>query len=385
MHTSDSIRALFQQHFKQTPRLFHAPGRINLIGEHTDYNQGWVLPAAIDLGLWFAIAPNGTSDCQVHAADINQEAVFSIPAPSVTKQMWVNYLAGIAHTIGLKENQGFNCVFGGDLPPGSGLSSSAAMECGLAFALNELFDLGFGRMELARLAQRSSNQYVGVPCGIMDQFASLMGRPETALLLDCRDLSYEPVSANFGDHALLLVNSGVNHELVESAYGKRVQECATGVEILRRVHPEVTSLRDVTSPMLEAQRALFEDTIFNRCSYVVRENERVLRACEFLKSGDMTSLGALLRQTHDGLRDDYAVSCPELDFLADFANHYPGVAGARMMGGGFGGCTLNLLEKSVVAEFKEGVRKAYLAAFEIEAVVLEVNIAAGVEEVTLQQ
>lgn len=381
MHTSDSILSFFQARFAQTPRLFHAPGRINLIGEHTDYNKGWVLPAAIDLGLWFAIAPTGASECQVHAADIHQDAVFSLPAPPVTDRMWVNYLAGIAHTIGLKENQGFNCVFGGDLPPGSGLSSSAAMECGLAFALNELFDLGFERMELARLAQRSSNEFVGIPCGIMDQFASLMGRPETALLLDCRDLSYEPVLANFGEYVLLLVNSGVNHELVESAYGKRVQECATGVALLRRFYPGVVSLRDVTSLMLEAHQAQFEDTILKRCRYVVSENERVLQACGFLKSGDMISLGALLSQTHDGLRDDYAVSCPELDFLATFANDFPGVAGARMMGGGFGGCTLNLLKKSALEAFKPAIRKAYLEAFGIEAIILEVNISSGVEEV----
>lgn len=382
MHTSNSIRALFQQHFTETPRLFHAPGRINLIGEHTDYNKGWVLPAAIDLGLWFAIAPNGTSDCHIHAADINQEAVFSLPAPPATDRMWVNYLAGIADTIGLKENQGFNCVFGGDLPPGSGLSSSAAMECGLAFALTELFHLGFSRMELARLAQRSSNEYVGVPCGIMDQFASLMGRPETALLLDCRDLNYEPIPANFREDALLLVNSGVSHELVESAYGQRVQECADGVALLRRFYPEVVSLRDVTSSMLEAHQAEFDDTIFRRCRYVVSENERVLKACGFLKSGDMISLGALLNQTHNGLRDDYAVSCPELDFLAAFANDFPGVAGARMMGGGFGGCTLNLLKKSALEAFKPAIRKAYLEAFGIEAAILEVNISSGVEEVT---
>lgn len=381
MHTSDSIRALFQQHFPETPRLFFAPGRINLIGEHTDYNEGWVLPAAIDLGLWFAIAPNGTGDCQVHAADIDQQAVFSLPAPPVTNRMWVNYLAGIAHTLGLKADQGFNCVFGGNLPAGAGLSSSAAMECGLAFALNTLFDLGLDRMTLARLAQRSSNTFVGVPCGIMDQFASLMGRPEAAMLLDCRDLSYAPIPANFGKYTLLLVNSGVHHELAESAYGDRVRECAAGVALLQRVHPGVVRLRDVTSPMLEAQRNEFDELIFNRCRYVVSENERVHQACELLKSGDMESLGALLRQTHNGLRDDYAVSCPELDFLADFANNFPGVAGARMMGGGFGGCTLNLLEKGVLPDFRQAIQSAYHNAYGIEAAILEVNIAAGVKEV----
>jgi galactokinase len=256
------------------------------------------------------------------------------------------------------------------------------MECGLAFALNTLFDLGFERMDLARLAQRSSNEFVGVPCGIMDQFASLMGRDETALLLDCRDLSYEAIPANFRDYALLLVNSGVHHELADSAYGERVRECAAGVELLRRVYPDVVSLRDVTSAMLESQRAVFEETIFARCSYVIRENERVLQACALLKSGDMKALGALLRQTHDGLRDDYAVSCPELDFLAAFAHDFPGVAGARMMGGGFGGCTLNLLEKSALAAFKPAIQKAYLEVYGIEADILEVNIAAGVEELT---
>ncbi|NUO02673.1 MAG: galactokinase [Saprospiraceae bacterium] len=380
MHTSDSIRALFLQRFKETPRLFFAPGRINLIGEHTDYNQGWVLPAAIDLGLWFAIAPNETAGCQIHAADINQDAVFSLPAPPASNRMWVNYLAGITHTTGLKANQGFNCVFGGNLPPGSGLSSSAAMECGLAFALNTLFHLGFERMDLARLAQRSSNEFVGVPCGIMDQFASLMGRPETALLLDCRDLSYEPVAANFGAYTLLLVNSGVHHELAASAYGERVRECAAGVALLAPHYPGISSLRDVTWRMLEAHQADFDDITYKRCRYVVLENERVAKACAVLKAGDIAGLGVLLRATHQGLQEDYAVSCPELDFLAAFANDFPGVAGARMMGGGFGGCTLNLLKKSVAGVFKPAIQRAYLEAFGVEATVLEVNISGGVAE-----
>lgn len=382
MNTLESIRTLFGQRFDTKPMLFHAPGRINLIGEHTDYNQGWVLPAAIDRGLWFAVAPNKSNQCHIFAADIAQEAVIPLPKPVPEKRMWVNYLAGIVHTLELKENQGFDCVFGGNLPVGAGLSSSAAMECGMAFALNRLFGLGLEPKELAQFAQRSSNSFVGVPCGIMDQFASLMGKSEMAILLDCRNLDYEYIPARFEDFTLFLVDSGVQHELAESAYGERVRECATGVELLSRFYPEVTHLRDVSPAMLESQRALFDPVTYQRCRYVVFENERIHKACRLLKAGKMGELGALLQQTHAGLRDDYAVSCSELDFLAAFANQYPGVAGARMMGGGFGGCTLNFLEKSVLPTFREDIRKAYREAFGIEATVLEVNIGDGVKEVT---
>ncbi len=385
MPTADSILKAFRQRFAGNPRLFHAPGRINLIGEHTDYNHGWVLPAAIDLGLWYAIAPNGTARCRIFAADIAQETEILLPDPTPGSQIWVNYLAGIVQGLGLKQAQGFACVFGGNLPVGAGLSSSAAMECGLAFGLNEIFHLGFDRMELARLAQRSSNEFVGIPCGIMDQFASLMGQPDMAVLLDCRNLTYEYMPAQFGDYALLLVNSRVHHELAESAYGERVRECAAGVALLQQSHPHVMSLRDATLSMLKAAQTQFDPLVYQRCRYVVEENKRVMQACQCLKNGDMEGLGALLSETHLGLQEDYAVSCPELDFLAAFAKQYPGVAGARMMGGGFGGCTLNLVQKTALPAFREAIRIAYHEAFSVEVGLIEVCIGNGVSEMEMLQ
>ncbi len=378
------IRTAFIQHFKTQPHLLvRACGRINLIGEHTDYNDGYVLPAAIDKHIYFAVAENHSSICRFYAADIQQFGEADLQHITKSDQLWLNYLRGILQQFQLagKTLRGVDVAFGGDLPIGAGVSSSAALECGFAFALNTLFDGGFSRKELAQLAQRSSHQFLGIPCGIMDQFASVMGKANHFILLDCRSLEHRYIPADLGDYEIVLLNSNVHHELASSAYGERVAECKTGVIFLQKHDVNIQSLRDVTLPMLEAHQSEMSPVVFRRCKYVVTEHDRTLQACEYLQNGQIEALGQLLFSTHDGLRDDYEVSCTEIDFLVAFAKAFTGVAGARVMGGGFGGCTINLVRREAVQDFVKKAQSAYFQEFGIELGHLEVRIADGTEVV----
>lgn len=357
----------YEARFKNPPILIRASGRINVIGEHTDYNDGFVLPAAVDKYIFFALAENGTRECNFYAANIEERFSFQLkdmqPGPSV----WANHLMGVLQQFekGGVALEGIDCVFGGNLPIGSGMSSSAALECGFALGVCALFSLEYNRKELALLAQRASHEFVGVPCGIMDQFASLMGREGQAIRLDCRSLNHEYIPLDLGDCELVLVDSKVKHNLGDSEYPKRVAECKAGVSVLRRHYPEISSLRDVTLDMLKLHRSELEDAIYRRCIYVVKENARLQEACRCLWKGELERLGALLLVTHEGLRDEYEVSCPEIDFLVDFASGYPGVLGARVMGGGFGGCTINLVRKDAKEKFLKETTKAYFRQYGI--------------------
>ncbi len=369
----------FEQEFSSHPILVQACGRINIIGEHTDYNNGFVLPAAVDKYIYFAMAENGTGECHLHAANLKQQHSFSIQDIQPCDKLWANYLMGIMQQL-QKEGvplEGIDCVFGGNLPIGSGMSSSAALECGFAMGLNQLFRLEKRRVELAQLAQRSSHEFVGIPCGIMDQFASLLGRQGQAIKLDCRSLAYEYVPLALGDCELVLINSNVSHELASSAYSERVSECKEGVQVLQRHYGEVESLRDVTPDMLEEQREELREPVYRRCAYVIRENERLQEAAACLSDGRLERLGELLFETHAGLRDEYEVSCEEIDFLVDFSEGYEGVLGARVMGGGFGGCTINLVHKGRKEAFLSDAVKAYRKKFDIEAVSYAVNAVDG--------
>ena len=369
MHSLSDIVDLYEERFDTQPLLVRACGRINIIGEHTDYNDGFVLPAAVDKYIYFAIGENGTEDCHLYAADIRQSHSFNIKKIEPGEKLWANYLMGIMQQLQNRGVllEGVDCVFGGNLPIGSGLSSSAALECGFAAGLNTLFQMEIGLVELAQLAQRSSHQFVGIPCGIMDQFASLLGRGGQAIKLDCRSLEYEYIPLELGDYELVLINTKVHHELASSEYPVRVRECGEGVAILQQFYPEVASLRDATMEMLAAHRAEFPEVIYKRCAYVIQENGRLEEATISLKNGNMQRLGELLYATHDGLRDEYEVSCPELDFLVDFARKFDGVVGARLMGGGFGGCTLNLVSKEAKEKFLREVTKAYFRQFGIHS------------------
>jgi len=377
--TLEDIKQRFEEQFHHTPLLVKGCGRINLIGEHTDYNDGFVLPASINRHIYFAIAENGTRDCHFIAANLEETYQFSIDQLESGKYQWANYLIGILDQLKQKDIplEGLNVVFGGNLPVGSGMSSSAALECGFALGLCSLFNLQMSRRELAQLAQRSSNEFMGIPSGIMDQFASLLGQKGHVVKLDCRNLFYEYIPLNLGDYELLLLNSNISHDHASGAYGDRVEECKKGVEILQQYDKSIESLRDVQLHQLGTHRAELGELIYKRCAYVVSENHRLELACDYLKEGALDKLGELLYQTHEGLRRDYEVSCPEMDFLVDFAKKHEGVIGARMMGGGFGGCTINLVHKNHKSDFESQVIKAYRKEWGIESEVYEVEVEDG--------
>lgn len=381
MNTLENIASAFRDKFSSQPLLVQGCGRINIIGEHTDYNEGFVLPASINRYIYFAIAENGTNECHFHALDINDSYQFSLSDIKKSDKGWANYLMGILDQL-QKENillEGVDVVFGGNLPIGSGMSSSAALEAGFALGICSLFNLQKSRQELAQLAHRSSNNFLGIPSGIMDQFASLLGQRGQAIKLDCRSLQYEYVQLDLKDYELLLINTGVSHALANSAYKDRVSECREGAEAVAQKFEGIQSLRDASLEQLEACREDMTGVVYQRCRYVIEENERLHQALHLLTNGEMEALGELLLRTHEGLSKEYEVSCRELDFLVELAKDHEGVAGARMMGGGFGGCTLNLVKKSAKEDFLKYAKKEYYRAFSVQAEHYELEIVDGTD------
>jgi galactokinase len=383
---AQALAADFQQRFGYAPLLVRAPGRVNLIGEHTDYNGGFVLPAAVDKEAVFAVGLNQGDQIRLVAHDLGETLELANPAeiaPSDTH--WANYLLGVAAQLQLRGAAvpGFDCVFAGTVPLGAGMSSSAAIECGLAFALNQLLNAGFETMELARIAQFAEHTYAGVQCGIMDQFASLFGRDGQVVRLDCRSLEYEYFPFDTNAARIVLCNSGVKHSLASSEYNTRRQECERGVSVLQQHYDGIGSLRDATMEQLEAVKSELGGTVFRRCAYVVQENARVEAACQCLIAGDLAGFGQEMYGSHAGLRDDYEVSCAELDVLVEAAQKAPGVFGARMMGGGFGGCTINLVAPDKVDAFIESVSAAYQEKFDLKLETYQTTIVAGVGAVTV--
>jgi galactokinase len=341
-----------------------APGRVNLIGEHTDYNDGFVLPMAIALGVELAARPRAGREVRVRAVDLGETAAFPLGAAAPARDPahpWSDYLRGVVWALERAGHPpaGMDVAFGGTLPQGAGLSSSAALEVATALAATRLAGVALDVAALARLCQRAENEVVGVACGIMDPFVSLAAREGHALLLDCRSLATEQVPLALGDHAVAVVHSGVRHALVGSAYNRRRAECAAGVDVLRRRFPGVRALRDATPEQLEACRPELTPEVHRRCRHVVAENARVLAAVAALRGGDLPAFGALLDASHASLRDDYEVSCPELDLLVDLARRSPGVLGSRLTGGGFGGCTVSLVARDALEAFREGVLGEY--------------------------
>jgi galactokinase len=384
MKYPESVIAAFCQIFGAAPAIVaRAPGRINLIGEHTDYNEGFVLPAAIDKAVWFAVSPRSDDLLHFQAFDLQDDFLGDIKNLKKSEKRWPNYLLG---TFSELQKEGFqpggaNVVFGGDIPVGAGLSSSAAVESGMLFALNELFGFGLTRPKLARLAQRAENQFVGMNCGIMDMFASLMGRQNCALKLDCRNLETEYFRVNLPDHAFVLCDSGVKHQLVDSEYNTRRRECEEGVEVLKKIFPEkeIRSLRDVVSEMIFSKKGRLREAVFQRCQFVIEENERVHSACKALKNNDLNEFGKLLFASHEGLCDLYEVTCAETDFLVEQTFSDPSVLGARQMGGGFGGCTLNLVRRDAVTDFHEKMSAIYEKKWQRNLKFYAVEITNGVE------
>ena len=357
----EKIHQIFEEKFGKAALLVKSPGRVNLIGEHTDYNDGFVLPAAVDLGSYFAVAPNKINKFRFYSFNLEDYYETSVDAFGKSEKKWANYLLGVIAQFSKagKTVHGFDCVFGGDLPMGAGMSSSASLETGMAFVINKLEQTGFATYEMVKFAQKAEHEYAGVQCGIMDQFAVMYGKKNQVIKLDCRSLDYELFPFEMEDQILILVNTGVKHSLAASEYNKRRQECEAGVSLLQKFDTSVTSLRDVSLDLIRSHKKEFEPVIYRRCVYVVEENLRVERSCEALKHGNFEEFGRLMYTSHEGLKNDYEVSCAELDKLVDLAKSVVGVLGSRMMGGGFGGCTINLVRKNAVAQFEKTIKENY--------------------------
>lgn len=357
-----------------------SPGRINFIGEHTDYNMGFVLPTAIDRRIIFKLRKNNsTNNCYVYSANYNNSFSFDLNNVSISKIEWENYILGVIHEIKQLTDKlrGFDCVLSSDIPVGSGISSSAALECGLAFGLNELFELGLSKLTIVELSQRAEHNYVGTKCGIMDQYASVMGKEDHVILLDCKSVNHEYIPIEIKPYKVLLLNTNVTHSLASSEYNKRREECEKGVSIIKKKYHQVNSLRDVDEKILSEFNGIMPELIYRRCNYVVEENTRVLKAVKALRENRLRDFGRLMYASHDGLSKEYEVSCPELDFLVEFSKKYNKIIGSRMMGGGFGGCTINLINESVVEEFIETVSTAYIEKFNTKLDAFEANPSGG--------
>ena len=374
------IQSKFQEIFRKDPLIIRAPGRINLIGEHTDYNDGFVMPAAVDKEIFFGIAASADERCVVYSIMYDERFEIDLnDLKPVSKPAWANYLLGVLYQF--REHgypvKPFNCVFGGNVPLGAGMSSSAAMECGFAFALSEYHLLNVPKIEMITMAQWAEHHFVGVKCGIMDQFASVMGKEGHVIVLDCRSLTHHYAPLDLHDYRIILCDTKVKHSLVDSEYNTRRIECESGVRILQKHYPSIKSLRDVSIRMLEDHRKEFEGKIYQRCRYVVEEIERVQLASEDLKRGDIAAFGKKMYETHEGLSKLYEVSCQELDFLVAEAKDLGSVIGARMMGGGFGGCTINLVQDEDSGKFIAHMHQRYKAQFNIDMPAYDVKVVDG--------
>jgi len=375
-----TLEEKFKSLFNSEPLLIRSPGRVNIIGEHTDYNEGFVLPAAIDKAIYIAIGKRDDDIIHLYAQDYQQSHEVTLTTVAPTDKHWPNYILGIVDQLQKRGYNlgGFNLVIDGDVPLGAGLSSSAAVECATAFALNELFKLGIEKIEMVKMAQLAEQTFAKVMVGIMDQFASMFGKKDHVIKLDCRSLEYEYVPLDLKGIKILLLNTNVKHSLASSEYNTRRQQCEQGVAWVKEKHPEVNSLRDVTMEMLNEHVASKDETIFKRCKYVVEENIRLLQGCEDLKSGDIEALGKKMFRTHEGLSKEYEVSCKELDYLVEYVKGNTSVLGARMMGGGFGGCTINLVKEEAIDELVKNISKDYQEAMNLELT----DYIAGIEDGT---
>lgn len=373
------ITSIFIEKFAAQPMIFRSPGRINILGEHTDYNEGFVLPAAIDKNIYVAISKRSDNQINLFAGDFNESFTTSTEDIKPAAIQWPNYILGVVDQLQKKgfTISGFNLVVDGDIPIGAGLSSSAAVECAVIYALNTIFEFGLSKMQMVQLAQKAEHVFAGVHCGIMDQFASMFGKKDHAIKLDCRSLQYEYVPIKLEGYKIVLLNTNVKHNLAASEYNTRRKQCEEGISIISQNHPTVKSLRDINIEMLKDYVEAVDPLIYKRCKFIVQENERLMGVCEDLKKADIKALGAKMYQTHQGLRYDYEVSCKELDFLVDYVKNNADVAGARMMGGGFGGCTINLVKDEAVEKLITDAGIAYNEATNLSLTAYHVAIENG--------
>ena len=353
----------------------YAPGRVNLIGEHTDYNDGFAFPAAVDKGIYMAVGKSNHTHSKAIAMDVSEDYEFSPnnlePIPNGG---WRNYIIGVVAEI---QNEGFtvpnfNCTFSGDIPAGSGMSSSAALENSVVFALNEMFDLGLTKNQMIYISQRAEHNYAGVKCGIMDQYASMFGQENSALLLDCRSVTSDAFEIDFKDYELMLINSNVKHALTDSAYNDRREVCEKISAFLG-----ISALRDISIEALEKSKNDITTSDYRKVSYVVEEIDRVHHFKEAIATNDLTKIGELIYDSHEGLSQKYQVSCEELDFLVDATKSNQNILGARMMGGGFGGCTINLIHKKEIESFSKSIRSSYREKFVKDCSIYHVKLSEG--------
>jgi galactokinase len=372
-----SVIRKFIEIYHVEPVLARSPGRINIIGEHTDYNEGYVLPAAIDKAVYVALSAREDDKIEMHSVEFNDFKTADVRELKPVPGSWTNYILGVVDQLNKRGSKvkGFNLVIDGEVPFGAGLSSSAAVECATASALNHVFKLAVPKDELIFIAQKAEHEFAGVMCGIMDQFASVFGKKDHVMKLDCRSMEYEYVPFDMKDYKILLLNTNVKHSLASTEYNTRRQQCEEGVAMVKQYENQVKSLRDVTIAMLD--KYVTEPLIYRRCKYVVEENERLIEGCEDLRRGDLSALGQKMFGSHEGLSRMYEVSCRELDFLVDAVRNNAAVAGARMMGGGFGGCTINLVKEQAIEKLVNDVSSEYQKAMNLELTSYVVSIEDG--------
>ncbi|TVQ03033.1 MAG: galactokinase [Balneolaceae bacterium] len=372
----------FKEIFGGEFRLFSAPGRINIIGEHTDYNEGFVMPAAIDKKIWLAIHPVHGRKASIYSVDYDETSAFDLDGDMSELPHWALYPYGVVKELQKKgcNPGGFKAVFGGDIPDGAGLSSSAAIECVFGTALNSLFDFGLDKLTIAKVGQLAEHNYAGVRCGLMDQFASMHGKAGHVIRLDCRSLDYEYAPLELSGHELILTDTRVKHSLASTEYNHRRAACEEGVRIIASNMPSINSLRDLRPKNVLPYKDILGEETFLCCEFVTEENERVLETVKALESNDLEKVGHLINASHRGLRDKYRVSCPELDLLVETANTVDGVLGSRMMGGGFGGCTITLLKTSSTDKYIKVTQAAFHESFGSEPVYYKVSISNGAGE-----
>ena len=377
--TKEEVVKLFQEKYgNETPEVYTSPGRVNLIGEHTDYNGSFVFPGAIDKGMIAAIRFNETDKIRAYAIDLDESSEFGLNEEDLPKEGWAKYIFGVCREI-IKRGgtiKAFDTAFAGDVPLGAGMSSSAALESTYAFALNDLLNLGIDKFELARIGQSTEHNYVGVKCGIMDQFASIFGKEGHLIRLDTKTMEYEYFPFDPKGYKLVLLDTLVKHELASSAYNKRRESCETAAATIAKRYPEVEFLRDASMEMLKEVKDEISEEDFMRAEYVIEETQRVRDVSDALERGDYETVGQKMYETHHGMSKLYEVSCEELDFLNDVAREH-GVTGSRVMGGGFGGCTINLVKDELYDSFIVDAKEQFKAKYGHEPKVYDVVISNG--------
>ncbi len=385
---AEKISEKFLSLYKTSPVLVESPGRVNLIGDHTDYNDGFVLPATINKSIVLGITSNQLNTIRAHSIDLDESIEMNLNHLEKSNKQWFNYIKGVIIELNRRgyQTKGFDIVFGGDIPIGAGLSSSAALEGAVLIALNEVFELNLNKREMAKIGQLTEHNHIGVNCGIMDQFVNLHGQQKTALLLDCRSLDYKLIPFNRKDIKIVICNSRVSHNLASSEYNLRRTQCEEGAGLLRKYDSKVVNLRDVSFELLEKYKDELTTEVYNRCKFVLDENKRVIDASRCLLNNDFFAFGKIMFKSHQGLSDEFEVSCIELDALVEIAKGQKGVLGSRMMGGGFGGCTINLVEDQYVGDFCENIFEGYKERLGLEAeiYITQINSGAKVLEADLK-